>query len=182
MVKRTSLTHSNLKRKRSRLRWFTMPRHSSSENSKTMEAGSIDTPPQASELRFESIQVHLKRKELEMFLDTRVQITRYGETTPTIWGMATSIDGEPGHEVLLLTNVQAHDEQFSEYHIPVSTIKILETIAGQQLVDTFTEFSRSRRSSEKSLNPRSRLNSRASQPPSDASRHSSMNHSRSNSQ
>jgi hypothetical protein len=45
MVKCTSLTHSNLKRKQSRLRWFTMPRSSSSENSKTMETGSIDTPP-----------------------------------------------------------------------------------------------------------------------------------------
>jgi hypothetical protein len=70
-----------------------------------MEAGSSDTPPQASELRLGSIQVHLKREELEMFLDARVQITRYGETTPTIWGMARSIDGEPGHEVLLLMNV-----------------------------------------------------------------------------
>ena len=116
-----------------------------------------------------------------MFLDARVQITRYGETTPTIWGMATSIDGEPGHEVLLLMNVQVHDERFSEYHIPVSTIKRLETIAGQQLVDTFTEFSRSRRSSETALTPRSRPNSRASQPRSDTSRHSSMNRSRSNS-
>ena len=116
-----------------------------------------------------------------MFLDARVQITRYGKSTPTIWGMATSIDGEPGHEVLLLMNVQVHDERFSEYHIPVSTIKRLETIAGQQLVDTFTEFSRSRRSSETALTPRSRPNSRASQPRSDTSRHSSMNRSRSNS-
>ncbi len=49
-----------------------MPHSSSSENSKTMEAGSINTPPQASELRLESIQVHLKREELEMFLDARV--------------------------------------------------------------------------------------------------------------
>jgi hypothetical protein len=181
MVKRTSLTQSNLKHKRSRLRWFTMPRRSSSEDSETMEAGSTDTPPQASELSLKSIQVHLKREELEMFLDARVQITRYGETTPTIWGMATSIDGEPGHEVFLLMNVQVHDERFSEYHIPVSTIKQLETIAGQQLVDTFTEFSRSRQSSETALTPRSRPNSRASQPRSDASRHSSMNRSRSNS-
>ncbi len=75
MVKRKSLTQSNLKRKRSRLRWFTMPRRSSSEDSETMEAGSIDTPPQG-ELCLESIQVHLKREELEMFLDARVQITR----------------------------------------------------------------------------------------------------------
>ena len=116
-----------------------------------------------------------------MFLYARVQITRYGESTPTIWGMATSMDGEPGHEVLLLTNVQVHDERFSEYHIPVSSIKRLETIAGQQLVDMFTEFSRLRRSSETVLTPRSRPNSRASQPRSDASRHSSMNCLRSNS-
>ncbi len=63
----------------------------------------------------------------------------------------------------------------------MSTVKRLKTIAGQQLVDTFTEFSRSRQSSERSLNPRSRPNSRASQPCSDASRHSSMNRSRLNS-
>jgi hypothetical protein len=94
-----------------------------------------------------------------MFLDARVQITRYRESTPTIWGMATSIDGEPGHEVLLLTNVQVHDKRFSEHHIPVSTIKRLETIAGQPLVDTFTELSRSRQSLETLLNPRSHPNS-----------------------
>ncbi len=110
MVKRKqSITHCNLKRKRSKLRWFTMPRRSSSDDSETMEVGSSNTPPQASELHLESIQVHLKREELEMFLDACVQITRYGENTPAIWGMATSIDGEPGHEVLLLTNVQVHD-------------------------------------------------------------------------
>jgi hypothetical protein len=68
-----------------------MPRRSSSENSETMEAGSIDTPPQAGELCLESIQVHLKREELEMFLDSRVQITRYGETTPTICTMSDSL-------------------------------------------------------------------------------------------
>jgi hypothetical protein len=50
-------------------------------------------------------------------------------------GMATSIDDEPGHEVLLLINV--HNKRYSEYHIPVSTIKRLESIAWQKLIDTF---------------------------------------------
>jgi hypothetical protein len=104
-----------------------MSHKSFSHDSETMEEGSNNTSPKP---------VNFVRKASKSISTERswkcfwMHVSRYqGLETLTMSGMATSINDEPGHEVLLLTNVQVHNKRYSEYHIPVSTIKRLESIA-----------------------------------------------------
>ena len=114
--------------------------------------------------RVDELHIHLKREELELFMDSKVQITRYGDSIPTIWGTVTSIDGEIGLEAIQLTSAQVHDEKFNEYYVPVTAIKRLENVTGQPMEDNFHQQVVSRLDQSLDTKARSRSSSRMSQP------------------
>ena len=74
------------------------------------------------------IQVHLAREELEVFVNSKVQITLIGDIQPSMWGQLVSIQGDPGKEVLHLSDVQKDEDVYDEYRVPVSSVKQLEDV------------------------------------------------------
>ena len=114
------------------------------------------------------IQVHLAREELEVFVNSKVQITLIGDIQPSMWGQLVSIQGDPGKEVLHLSDVQKDEDVYDEYRVPVSSVKQLEDVKQAVQLQHYVNSDMLSKSlqlvyADREQTPRTRTSSRLSQ-------------------